>query len=737
MKSIILVTGGIMLSIALIVGTFTFNQVNNERLTLSADLQYRTRVLTDSLEESISPPLIANATTTVQKIVDRIAKNERVVGLGVFGNTAEPVALSPQLPNDVIRKSLITTVMDKDAAFGEFVQTSNGRIYIFSNPLHENGRVAGALLVAQSANYIDETVWNIWRDNLLRLLLQLVLIGCAIFILIRWVFIKSISSLAESVRAIRRGEPAHYSKSNGQDFLMPLTDEISKISTSLRQARFVAGEEARMRLEKLDTPWTAERLKEFMKAYFKNRQLFVVSNIEPFVHTKTKEGIAVSVPAGGVVTALEPVMEACGGMWIANGIGSADKLVVDEENKIAVPPEEPKYTLKRLWLTEKEISGYYTGFSNEALWPLCHLVHVRPVFRAENWKEYKRVNALFAKSLLNEIKNIEGPLFFIQDYQLALLPAMIKKSRPDAQVAIFWHIPWPSAAQFSICPWRKEILEGILGADLVGFHTQQNCNNFMDTVGAEIESRIDYAHFSITRGDHRSYIEPFPISIAFPGSSEPAPTSDKSAMEALGINSEFIGIGVDRMDYTKGIMERFKGIEFFLSSHPEYVNRFTFLQVASPTRESVEKYREYSTEVAAEAERINKRFSTDTWRPIVLENINYSHEQLRHLYQSSDFCLVTSLHDGMNLVAKEYPAARNDEQGVLILSQFTGAARRLKGALLINPYSAENTADAIYKSITMSTTEQHRRMKTMRDSIRDYNVYRWSAELIKKLAQLD
>jgi len=735
MRQLILITGGVMLAIALIVGIFAFYQVHREKLSLSADLQYRTQVLADSLEESIEPSFADHATSSVQRIVDRIAGNERVEGLGVFDSAGEPVAVSDALSAEVPYSALITTAMDSDKPAGEFIDHGSGRVYLLADPLHYEGRVIGALVVAQNADYITDDVYAIWRDSLVRLLIQLLLIGAAVFVLVRWVFFKPLQHLTESIRAMRRGEPA--SEYRGRGFFQPLTSEISKISNNLREARLAASEEARMRLEKIDSPWTAERLKEFMKAYFKNRPVYVVSNREPYVHTRETNGISVSVPAGGVVTALEPVMSAVGGMWIAHGSGSADKEVVDAQDKINVPPEEPKYTLKRVWLTEKEVAGYYDGFSNEALWPLCHMAHVRPLFRAEDWHEYHKVNGLFAKKLLEEIRGVEQPLILVQDYHLALLPALIKKSRPDAQVALFWHIPWPSAAQFSICPWRAELLQGLLGADVIGFHTQQYCNNFMETVGAEIESRIDYEHFSITHADHRSYIKPFPISIAFSGSGESRTEPDASALAALGISSEYLGIGVDRLDYTKGILERFKGIEFFFKNNPDYCGKFTFLQIAAPSREAVEKYREYAAEVIAEAERINTKFGTRTWRPIVFQKRNYPHEELLPLYRLADICLVTSLSDGMNIVSKEYAAAHDDESGVLILSKFTGAARDLKGALLVNPYSAESTAAAIHRALKMPAAEQHRRMKTMRNSVRDYNVYRWSAELIKSLSLLN
>jgi trehalose 6-phosphate synthase len=361
---------------------------------------------------------------------------------------------------------------------------------------------------------------------------------------------------------------------------------------------------------------------------------------------------------------------------------------------------------------------------------------VRPLFRKEDWLAYRKVNGEFAKSLLAEIRNVEQPLILVQDYHLALLPALIKSSRPDAQVAIFWHIPWPSAESFSICPWRKEILQGMLGSDLVGFHTQQYCNNFLSTVGSELESLNDLERFSVSYSGHKTFVKPFPISIAFPGLAEPKKPTEGSVLNRLGIQTKQLVLGVDRLDYTKGILERLKGVEFFFDKHPEFKERVTFLQIASPTREDVEKYREYSDQVTAEAERINNRIGTRTWQPIILEKRTYSHAELRELYELAQVCLVTSLHDGMNLVAKEYVAARTKEDGVLVLSMFTGASRDMRGAVMINPYSAEETADAMYAGLTMPKTEQHRRMKTMRDSVKDYNVYRWAAEFIKALASI-
>ena len=735
MRPVLLITSSVVVAISLVVGYFTISQADKEQLTLTSRLQSRAQVLSESLAESIEPAFNMPSTSTVQRIIDHFVSSERLAGLGVFDSSGTLVAGSANMPMSEDEK-FITTTMDSDEANGDFVRRDDGRYYVHVLPLHENGHVIGALVVAQNATYIDDAVRSIWRDNAIRLILQILLFAAAIFIIVRWVFFRAVSDMVELLQAHRRGA-SEGDVVRGADFLKPLAGEISKVTRSLHQARLAASEEARMRLEKLDSPWTAERLQEFVKAYLKDRPIFVLSNGEPYVNSKVKNNIVWNTPAGGVITAIEPVMEACGGTWIAHGAGPADKETADAEGKVRVPHDEPKYTLKRVWLSEREVSGYYNGFSNEALWPLCHMAHVRPKFRKEDWVEYRKVNALFAKTLLDEIRHVERPVVLIQDYHLALAAAFIKKSRPDAQIAMFWHIPWPSAAQFSICPWRKEILEGMLGADLVGFHTQQYCNNFMDTVANEVESRIDYEHFLVFKEEHRTFVKPFPISIAFPGSAERSGTADRGILERLNVRTSHLVLGVDRFDYIKGIPERLKGIEFLLDTHPEYREKLTMLQIASPTRASVEKYAEYRAFVRAEVLRINAKFKTRDWVPIVLEEKNYARADIRKLYQVADVCIITSLHDGMNLVAKEFAAARSDENGVLILSQFTGASHDLKGALLINPYSAEDTSAALHSALTMPKTEQHRRMRAMRNSVRDYNIFRWSAELIKTLTQLD
>ena len=448
------------------------------------------------------------------------------------------------------------------------------------------------------------------------------------------------------------------------------------------------------------------------------------------------------MPASGLVTALEPVLMACGGTWIAHGSGDADREVVDARGKITVPPEEPQYVLKRVWLTKEEEKGYYYGFSNEGLWPLCHIAHTRPSFRAEDWVCYQSVNKKFARAILEELEYIEEPLILIQDYHFALLPRFVKEERPDARVALFWHIPWPNPESFSICPWQRELLHGMLGADLIGFHIQFHCNNFLDTVDRALESRIDWEHFAVERGGQTTLVKPFPISIAFPGPSNASTASKarrptkENLLKDLGFKGKHLGVGVDRIDYTKGILERFKAIERFLDKYPAYQGEFTFVELGAPSRTHIKEYHDLIAAVEAEVDRINWRFKTKEWQPIVFLEKHHSHEDIRPYYETADLCLVTSLHDGMNLVAKEFISARDEESGVLILSQFTGASRELRDALIVNPYDIEDMADAIRTALEMSLGEQKARMRGMRQALKNRNIYYWAADLITALAQV-
>jgi trehalose 6-phosphate synthase len=515
------------------------------------------------------------------------------------------------------------------------------------------------------------------------------------------------------------------------------------MAESLARAREAAEAEARLR-QTSDSLWTPERLKEFVRVKLEGRPIFVVSNREPYQHVRKGKDIECIVPASGLVTAIEPVLKACGGTWIAEGNGDADRETVDATDRLRVPPEEPQYTLRRVWLTREEEEGYYYGFSNEGLWPLCHIAHTRPIFRPQDWVAYEAVNRKFARAVLEELEGVQEPCVLIQDYHFALLPALIKAERPDARVTIFWHIPWPNPESFGICPWQDELLKGMLGADIVGFHTQYHCNNFLQTVDRFLESRIDYEHFTVNREGRTTRVKPFPISIAFTGvegtapEEEGGPTALKDRLLALyGLSASRLGVGVDRIDYTKGILERFRSVEALLESRPELVGEFTFVELGAPSRSLIPKYQEFMVEVEREVERINARFkSRKNWRPILFLKKHHSQRDILPFYRAADVCMVTSLHDGMNLVAKEFVTARNDESGVLILSQFTGASRELKDALIINPYDIAQSAAAIRRALDMPADEKRERMRRMRAYIKERNIFRWAADIVGELTDV-
>lgn len=739
MKQLFIAISAIVVIISFVVVAFTINQVYQEEQRLKSDLKYRSTLLADSLKETVEPSLINKSHGQLQKLVNRFDTEERLAGMNIYDNKGNPIATSSSLPREIPQsKQVALDAMDQNKEDDAFIEVERKKMYFLATPLHDQDSVIGALVIAQNASYIDVRLIEIWRNNLVRFFIQASLLSIAVLILLRWIVYEPIRSMGRLLQSARIEDSEKIPQNFPSSFFFkPLIKEISQVRRSLTEARVAASEEARLRMEKLDTPWTAHRLKAFIKNTLDDREIVVVSNREPYIHIKNGGKVSYYVPASGMVTAIEPLMRSCGGVWIAHGSGDADKLTVDVNDKLKVPPDEPKYFLKRVWLTEEEEKGYYYGFSNEGLWPLCHIAHVRPIFRTEDWEEYKKVNGKFAQAILSEIKDKNRPIIFIQDFHLSLLPRMIKRARPDAVIGIFWHIPWPNAESFAINPWKKEILDGILGADLIGFHTQLYCNNFIETVGKELESLIDLEQSSIKRNEHISYIKFYPISVAFPDSIHISKdTQDQKLLQDLGVKTKYIGVGVDRLDYIKGLVEKIKGIEIFFRKYPDYQGQLTFIQIAAPSKSKIKRYREFTEEVEKEVMRINDMFKKTGWKPIIFLKRHHSTEEVYRFYKLTNFCLITSLHDGMNLVAKEFIASRDDRKGVLILSQFTGASRELQGALIINPYNAQETAEAIKQALGMSAAEQTKRMKNLREIVKGYNIYRWSAEILRTLANL-
>ena len=468
----------------------------------------------------------------------------------------------------------------------------------------------------------------------------------------------------------------------------------------------------------------------------------VVSNREPYEHVFKRGRIECQRPSGGVVTALDPVMQACRGLWVAYGSGEADRQVTPASNKIQVPPSNPSYTLKRIWLTKEEEEAYYYGYSNEALWPLCHTAFQRPVFKKEDWEEYVEVNRKFAQAVMEEIGNKKA-FVWIQDYHLCLLPRFLKEQAPEQLiVAHFWHIPWPSYEVFRICPHKDDLLEGLLANDLIGFHTHSHCNNFLDVVDRELECKIDRERFSVIRKNHETMVRPYPVSVDFDGIDQQAKALDieqaeQDLRQEYGLDNYRLIVGVDRIDYTKGIPERLYAIDRLLQNHPELKEKVIFLQIGVLSRIHIPKYKALNDEINKIIEEINWRHGTGGWKPVNFLRVNLPLSKLVALYRLAEVCIVSSLHDGMNLVAKEFIASRCDERGTLVLSQFTGSARELTDAILVNPYDREQFSQGLYQALTMPAEEQRRRMAKMRQVVRENNIFRWAAKVLTGLLKLE
>ena len=491
----------------------------------------------------------------------------------------------------------------------------------------------------------------------------------------------------------------------------------------------------------MDTIWTKAAIHALIESRLAGTRFIVVSNREPYIHQFRDGRIECVSPASGMATALDPVMRSSGGTWVAHGSGDADRLVVDEDDHVRVPPENPQYTLRRVWLDPELEKNYYYGLANEGLWPLCHIAFQEPVFRRADWDAYRTVNEIFAEVVLEEAGD-EPAFVFIQDYHLALLPRLLKNRNPLLIVAQFWHIPWPNRETFRVFPWQEELLDGLLGNDLLGFHLRYHCANFVETVDRGLEAMVDSEHADISRGGHVTMVRPFPISIDFERHQEEA-VSAKVGKEidrwkkVFGGKPEFLGIGIDRLDYTKGIPNRLRAIELFLENHPEFVRKFVFVQIAVPSRSQIDEYAGLEERVDAQVEATNAKWRDGAWQPVLLRKFHHDRQCMIALHQLADFCLVTPLHDGMNLVAKEFVASRTDERGALILSSFAGAAREFADACLVNPFAVDSIADGIVAALTMPAEEQERRMRKLRETVAEYNVYRWAGKLISTLLKIE
>jgi trehalose 6-phosphate synthase len=719
---------------------FALFEARSDRRALFHEIENRAESLGPYVQDHVELLLAPQRSADLQNLLSRVETRAGLFGIAVYDDQGNLLTATSGLSQELNHTpSVVVHAISSNAGRSEFLTLRRNSLFLYALPLHRGPSTIGAACLFYDASYIDATASRDWRNAIDALLIEAFLIALITFLLIRWGFAQPVARMAQWIHEMHKGAALMASPLPQDGLLQPLAKEVERIAKTLSAARATAEEEARLRAS-AQSLWTAERLRIHVRNKLRDSPLFVISNREPYSHVRSGKSPQVVVPPSGLVTAIEPILLACDGTWIAHGSGDADRETVDANDRLRVPPRDPRYTLRRVWLSAEEEDGYYFGFANEGLWPLCHIAYARPLFRTTDWEYYKSVNQKFAKAALEEMKRAESPVVLVQDYHFALLPLLIKSERPDARVAIFWHIPWPNPQAFGICPWQRELLEGLLGADLIGFHIQTHCNYFVESVDAALESRIDWDHFAVSRGGHRTLVRRYPISVAFTGvpagPSLLAQLDRPPLLESLGVQALFLGVGVDRVDYTKGIPERFRAIERFLEKYPLYYKQFTFVQIAPPSRTHIPRYQELMIEVKAEADRINDRFAVSGWKPIVLLGSQHSHEEIDAYYKAADLCMVTSLDDGMNLVAKEFVAARDDEQGVLILSRFTGAARELRDALLVNPYDTDQLAEAIRMALEMSPEERQARMQRMRRLVKEHNVYRWAASLISDLVEI-
>ncbi len=688
------------------------------------DTDTRASLITNTIQESLQPLVREGSRAKLLRFFDRLIQDERLFALGFCDPSRKLVYKTFTFPASI-------TCGDGAEADGEgrVVNLDRGPIHVAIRHVQAEGAAYGYLVLVHDMSFVQRR-----SDDTKKYIVYLFAAIAAIVSLIT-VVIAEISwrGWVAGLKAVIRGEAF------GRGETQVSSRELRPVAHDLRALIRDLESERRARDES-QINWSADTLRGILRNDLKGEEVLIVSNREPYIHMRRNEGIEVQRPASGLVTALEPVMRACSGTWIAHGSGSADRETADSTDHVMVPPERPAYRIRRVWLSKEEEAGYYYGFSNSGLWPLCHIAHTRPIFRTADWNAYVTVNRRFADTVVREAKTAD-PIVLVQDYHFALLPRMIRERLPEATVITFWHIPWPNAEAFGICPWGEAIIDGILGSSILGFHTQFHCNNFIDAVDHYVEARIDRETYTISYGGDQTAVRRYPISIEWPLNSKtmqkPLGECRADVRRRNGLASDaVIGVGVDRLDYTKGILERFLAVERFLELEPEWIGKFVFVQIAAPSRSSIDEYQNFDARVRAFARRINDKFSNKHHEPILLKIEHYDPDDVYEYYRASDLCFVSSLHDGMNLVAKEFVASRDDERGVLILSQFTGASRELPEALIVNPYNVDQCAAALKAALTMPPAEQRDRMRSMRGLIQEFNVYRWAGRMLLDAGQM-
>jgi trehalose 6-phosphate synthase len=690
------------------------------------DIEIRVQLIAGTMEGPLSELIASQSKAKLQAYLQRIIQDERLFAIGFCDLNNKLIYKTQTYPDSVPCEQAVEAKSGPTA----LVRLTQGAVHVAAVGLEAGGRPLGRLILFHDMSWVER------RSSATKWYLFYLFAGIGVLISLVTVLVAHLSwrGWIQGAREMLRGEGLIGLIKHQQQ-----KPELQPLAQDLRVMIHELQSDKRMRDER-QMSWKPATLKAILHDHLAGDEVLIVSNREPYIHNRREQQIEVQVPASGVVTALEPIMRACSGVWIAHGSGSADRDVVDERNHVRVPPDDPAYEIRRIWMTSEEEEGYYYGFANEGLWPLCHLAHVRPVFRSSDWNHYKVINERFAMAIVEEAKT-DNPVVLIQDYHLALVPKMVRDRLPHATVITFWHIPWPNPESYAICPWHREILEGLLGSSILGFHTRFHCSNFIKTVDRSLETRIDWDSSTISCGGKLTAVNHYPISIEWPSRmfvDQPPVLDCQTRVRATHSlpQTHRVGVGVERLDYTKGILERFLAVERLLELQPEWIGKFSFVQLAAPSRTKIDEYQHLTQQVTALADRINRRFGQGSYQPLYLMIKHHDPEEIAIHYRAADFCVVSSLHDGMNLVAKEFVAARDDEQGVLILSQFTGAAAELAEALVVNPYNIDQCAAAMHLALTMPGTEQRARMRSLRGIVQEFNVYRWAGRMLMDAARM-